>query len=406
MPPPSSRMTQNRAQPTRYRPGKAEAEDPESEEESSEEEEEEEAPAPRKAPPPKATSFPKKLAVDLSKAGTQTSKDPSKPQVKPPDEDLEGFVTASESEDGEDGGDSSDDAASGSGSEKESSGEEDSSSDDEPAKPMLRPTFISKAKRAQQNNTGPSAEERAHEEERLRREKADAVLQAQLDRDAAARAAGKKYWDDDDIAPEDEVDDRDGIEPEAEKAAWKLRELKRVKRDRLVIEEKEKEREEIERRRNMTPAEREAEDAEFIANQKDAREGKGKMAYLQKYFHKGAFFNAAGDEEEQDEEVKAALNRDLAGARFEDDGGDKAVLPEYMKIRDMTKLGKKGRSKYKDLKTEDTGRWGADVGRRKREADGDLDERFRADDDRRDGGRERTGANSVAVGERKRARVE
>ena len=419
MPPPSSRMTKNRAQPTRYRPGKAEVEDPESEEESSEEEEDEQ-PAPVKAPPPKATSFPKKLAVDLSKAGQQTSKAPTKPQAKPPDEDLEGFVTASESED-DDGGpaageSSDDDVESGSGSEEESSEEEDSSSDDEPAKPMLRPTFISKAKRAQQAGNGPSEEERAAEEERLRKEKADAVLQGQLDRDAAARAAGKKYWDDDDIAPEDEVDDRDDLDPEAEHAAWKLRELKRVRRDRLAIEEKEREREEVERRRGMTAEEREVEDKEYVAAQKDAREGRGKMAYLQKYFHKGAFFNAeAGEGEEVDEEVQAALNRDLAGARFEDDMGDKAVLPEYMRIRDMTRLGKKGRSKYKDLKSEDTGRWGVETGRRKRgaEGEGDLDERFRADGSGEgggggppSGGRERTGANSVAVGERKRARVE
>ena len=118
------------------------------------------------------------------------------------------------------------------------------------------------------------------------------------------------------------------------------------------------------------------------------------MAYMQKYFHKGAFFNNADD---QDEEVKAALNRNVAGMKFEDEAGDKAVLPEYMRIRDMTKLGKKGRTKYKDMKAEDTGRWGEDAGRRKRDYDG-LDDRFRPDER---GGEERTGANNVAVGERR-----
>ncbi|KAK5167839.1 uncharacterized protein LTR77_007538 [Saxophila tyrrhenica] len=394
MPPPSSRMTKNRPQPTRYRPGKAEVEDPESEEESSEEEEEQSA----KAPAPKASSFPsqKKLAVDLSKAGQQRSAAPTLP-AKPPDEDLEGFVTASESSDEDEAGDGSSDEGEG-----EESEEEESSSDDEPKKPMLAPKFISKAKRVQQASNGPTAEERAAEEERLRKEKADEMLQAQLEREAAARAAGKKFWDDEDIAPEDEVDDTDNLDDEAERAAWKLRELKRVRRDRLAIEEKEKEREEIERRRNMTAEEREEEDRKYIEAQKEDREGKGKMAYMQKYFHKGAFFNTEG---EQDEEVQAALNRDLAGARFADDAGDKAVLPEYMRIRDMSKLGKKGRTKYKDLKNEDTGRWGNDVGRRKREFDG-VDERFRPDDGREGGGRERTGANSQPVGERKRARYE
>ena len=390
MPPPSSRMTKNRPQPTRYRPGKAEAEDPESEEESSEEDDD--RPVPAKTAPPKATSFPsqKKLAVDLSRAGQQVSTAP-KPQAKTDDVDLEGFVTASESSEEDDDEGSSDEE------EEESSGEEESSSDDEPKKPMLAPKFISKAKRAQQASNAPCAEDKAAEEERLRKEKADAMLQAQLEREAATRAAGKKYWDDDDIAPEDEIDDTDGLDPEAEEAAWKLRELKRVRRDRLAIEEKEKEREEIERRRNMTAEEREEEDRKFIEAQKEDREGKGKMGYMQKYFHKGAFFNVAG---EQDEEVKNVLNRDLAGARFQDDAGDKAVLPEYMRMRDMTRLGKKGRTKYKDLKNEDTGRWGQDLKGRKRDYDG-LDDRFRPDD-RRDGGRERTGANNAPVGERRR----
>lgn len=391
MPPPSSRMTKNRAQPTRYRPGKAEADDPESEEESSEEEDDDGQPAAAKAPPPKATSFPsqKKLAVDLSRAGQQVSIAPT-PKVKTQDPDLEGFVTASESSEGEDEDGSSDE------DEEQSSAEEESSSDDEPKKPMLAPKFISKAKRAQQASTVLSAEDKVAEEERLRQERADAMLQAQLERDAAAKAAGKKFWDDDDIAPEDEVDDTDGLDPEEEKAAWKLRELKRVRRDRLAIEEKEKEREEIERRRNMTAEEREEEDRKYVEAQKEEREDKGKMGYMQKYFHKGAFF--AGDE--QDEEVKNALNRDFAGARFTDDAGDKAVLPEYMRIRDMTRLGKKGRTKYKDLKNEDTGRWGDDLKGRRREYDG-LDDRYRPDD-RRDGGRERTGANTAPVGERRR----
>jgi microfibrillar-associated protein 1 len=221
------------------------------------------------------------------------------------------------------------------------------------------------------------------------------MLQAQMERDQAARAAGKKAWDDEDNI-EEEVDDTDGLDHEGEYAAWKLRELKRVRRDRLAIEEKEKEREEIERRRALTAEEREAEDKAYIAAQQDEQEGKGKMAYMQKYFHKGAFFQ--GDEE-QDEEVKAALNRDLAGARFEDETSSKEVLPEYMRIRDMSKLGKKGRTKYSDLKSEDTGRWGA-YENKKKDYNG-LDDRFKPDDPRGSGS-DRTGANAAPVGERRR----
>ena len=393
-----SRMTKNRVKDFRYRPGKAEVEDEEEEFESEEEEEDDDnatAASKTSAPAPKASTFPtqKKLAIDLSKADQQKSTVPEISTRKQPDEaDLEGFETASESEE-EEGvnaeGSSEDD-------EEESSEEEDSSSDDEPKKPMLAPKFISKAQRMKQNaQPVKSAEEIAAEEERRRKEKADEMLQAQMERDQAARAAGKKAWDDEDNI-EEEVDDTDGLDHEAEYAAWKLRELKRVRRDRLAIEEKEKEREEIERRRALTAEEREAEDKAYIAAQQDEQEGKGKMAYMQKYFHKGAFFQ--GDEE-QDEEVKAALNRDLAGARFEDETSIKEVLPEYMRIRDMSKLGKKGRTKYSDLKSEDTGRWGT-YENKKKDYNG-LDDRFKPDDPR-DGGSDRTGANAAPVGERRR----
>lgn len=375
-------MTKQPARNHRYFPGKAYAEDPVSDEES--ESESEEQPPPTKAPPPKASSFPKHtLASRPSAPALPKAADSTK------DVDLEGFETASESSDeGEEEGSDDED--------EESSEEEDSSSDDEPKKPMLRPTFISKAQRAKQQARAPvvSAEEKAAEEERKRKEKADELLQQQIERDAEARKAGKKYWDDDDVNPADEVNDDDDLDREAEEAAWKLRELKRVKRDREALIAKEKEREEIERRRNMTAEEREAEDRERLEQQAEQREGKGKMAYMQKYFHKGAFFNA----DDQDEEVKQALNRDIAGHKFVDDAGDKSVLPEYMRIRDMTKLGKKGRTKYKDLKNEDTGRWGQFEGK-KREYDG-LDDRFRPDD-RGGGGREKTGANAAPIGERR-----
>ncbi|KXT05427.1 hypothetical protein AC578_10995 [Pseudocercospora eumusae] len=381
MPPPSKTgrsLTKQPVRPARYFPGKQVGEDPVSEEDSDEEEEEEQQAAP-KEPAPKFSSFPKKATIDVRPASAVAKA----PEAKAPD--LEGFETASESSDGEEDGSGSE--------EEESSEEEDSSSDDEPKRPMLAPKFISKSKRAQQTTPVVSEEQRAEEEERKRKEKADELLQAQIEREQAARAAGKKFWDDDDAV--DEVDDRDGIDPEAERAAWKLRELKRVKRDRQALIAKEQEREEVERRRNMTAEEREKEDREFLEKQQEEQEGKGKMKYMQKYFHKGAFFGADG--EEQDEEVKAALNRDVAGRRFVDEASDKSVLPEYMKIRDATRLGKKGRTRYKDLKSEDTGSWGR-FEQKKRDFDG-VDERFRPDEK---SGAERTGANMAPVGERRR----
>lgn len=78
---------------------------------------------------------------------------------------------------------------------------------------------------------------------------------------------------------------------EMEYEAWKLRELKRMKRDREEKEAAEKEREEIERLRNMTEDERrmEAKNNPKVVTNKAT---KGKYKFMQKYYHRGAFFMA------------------------------------------------------------------------------------------------------------------
>ncbi|KAK8901168.1 hypothetical protein QC760_010244 [Botrytis cinerea] len=263
---------------------------------------------------------------------------------------------------------------------------------------MMRPIFIKKDKRnnlsgASKNETKTEEELAAAEEER-RKKIADEIVEEQIRKDIAAREAGKKNWDDEE--EEDEVDDTDDIDPEAELAAWKLRELKRIKRDREAIEEREKELEEVERRRNLTEEERKKEDDEYIAKQKEEREGRGKMATMQKYYHKGAFYSDALAAEGLDK-------RDIMGSRYADDVQNRELLPKALQMRDMTKLGKKGATKYKDLKSEDTGRWGNFDDRGPKRGGGGMggsteDERFMPDRDR--GGA--SGANNVPVGDENR----
>ncbi|KAK3358941.1 splicing factor, Prp19-binding domain-containing protein, partial [Lasiosphaeria hispida] len=232
----------------------------------------------------------------------------------------------------------------------------------------------------------------------------DEMVEEQIKKDIAARAAGRKQWDDD---PEsgDEVDDTDDIDPEAEYAAWKLRELKRIRREREAIETKERELAEIERRRGLTEEERRAEDEAHLAQQREEKEGRGKMSYMQKYFHKGAFY--------QDESKAAGLaSRDIMGARFADDVRNRELLPKALQIRDQAKIGKKGATKYRDLKSEDTGQWGRlDDGRPGRGGfDRFGDERFQPDQrdrggggwgDRRDDDAGAKGANATPLGDRK-----
>lgn len=396
-------MTANPVKPARYRPGKPVAEEHSSEDEYETEDEEQDQtqqPPRPSAPPPKAPSFPTDAAkiannlrnVDLNARKQQAAAEEAarlKAEQLEREKEEEGFETAeSEGPEGSEGSEGSD--------EESESGSEESSSEDEAPKKLLRPTFIKKEKRKDGDGTlnGMTEDDVWAAQEAERKAKANAVIQEQLDRDVAARAAGKKDWDDDEDVDAEEVDDADDLDPETERAAWKLRELKRVKRDREAIEEAEKEREEIERRRNLTKEEREAEDREFLEQQKEEREGKGKMGYMQKYFHKGAFF-------QDDAKAEGLDRRDIMGSRYQDDVVNRELLPEYMQIRDMTRLGRKGRTKYKDLKSEDTGRWGQsnNTGPRR---DNTLDERFQPDRDG-GGGKGPSGANSTAVGERRKA---
>ncbi|KAH7380509.1 splicing factor, Prp19-binding domain-containing protein [Phaeosphaeria sp. MPI-PUGE-AT-0046c] len=398
MPPPRAKKLT--AQPVRTRqfagkPAVVEAAEQSSSESGSESEEEQpkQKPFAKPKPAPVASSFPKS-ALKSKLAARQKSE----AERRALEDEFE-----TESEDGHgahgSGGGSGDESGSESESGSDESSEAESSSEDEAPKKLLRPVFLKKSERNKAAAPVKSADEAAAEEEARRQEQTRAIVQEQVEQRAAERAVGKKDWDDDvEDADINAIDDTDGLDPDAEHAAWKLRELKRIKRERLAIEEAEAERAEIERRRNLSAAEREAEDRTYIDQQNEERADRGDMQYMQKYFHKGAFFT--------DELKELGVDRrNLMGARFEDQT-NREVLPEFMQIRDMTKLGKKGRTRYKDMKSEDTGRWGDYGDDRPRRDKGEfgVDERFRPDSySGRDADREgATGANAKPLGERKR----
>ncbi|KIW64683.1 hypothetical protein PV04_09601 [Phialophora macrospora] len=429
MPNPAKRFTANPARPVgRYRPGKPVAEQESSDEEESEEEQQSQKP-PQRRP---------------QQSRSQPAKPPVQRQDESEDEDEEGFVT--DDEDGTDaaapkesapqdktaaiGGSRPDHARQADikqesedeedESEDGSSEEEESSEEDVPQRKFQRPTFIKKSDRnlsstPQASNATPEATanstpapEQEMDTQARRLAQAELLIKDKLERDAIARAQGKKAWDDDDdIVPESMVDDTDGLDPEGEFQAWKLRELKRLKRDREALIAREKEIEEIERRRNLTAEEREKEDKAYLEKQKaDREENRHEVSFLARYHHKGAFFQG-------DETAEVLKKRDVMGARFEDQVSDKSVLPEYMRIRDMTKLGKKGRTRYTDMKNEDTGRFGEDVKRWRGSGGGPggsgrtdsdmrgVDERFLPDDRRGGGAPGPTGANASAVASRR-----
>jgi microfibrillar-associated protein 1 len=96
---------------------------------------------------------------------------------------------------------------------------------------------------------------------------------------------------------EQEVVTDDDDDEEAEFEAWKVRELARIKRERDAKEAADKAAEERERLKNMTEEERAAWE---LANPKvQSVKEKQKWNFMQKYWHKGAYFQEATDGKDQ-----------------------------------------------------------------------------------------------------------
>ncbi|KAJ3085602.1 Microfibrillar-associated protein 1 [Physocladia obscura] len=258
-----------------------------------------------------------------------------KTRAKIADKDEDNYTVSAEAEEvinRQDNPEDSDD------SEASESDDEDDDSDDEssfPSRPLLKPVFIPKAHRE-------TVLERERRDKELEQAEAKRVLHLQerkieshnlveqeLQREIAAATVN-------DTIPD--VDDTDGLDEDVEFEAWKLRELVRIKRDRQERDAEERERAETERRRNLTDAELAAENEKIEG--KANREDKKSYKFLQKYYHKGAFF--------ADEEI--LTKRDFNEPTLEDKF-DKSILPEVMQVKNF---GRSGQTKWTHLSKEDT----------------------------------------------------
>ncbi|EJD04425.1 uncharacterized protein FOMMEDRAFT_167614 [Fomitiporia mediterranea MF3/22] len=221
--------------------------------------------------------------------------------------------------------------------EEEESSEYESSSEEEeePPKPIFRPVFVPKRgrvtvlEREQEAQDSEEALERKKLEEEERRKQSHDLVAESIKRELAEKEREKEVPD---------IDDTDGVDPDGEFEAWRLRELSRIKRDKEAQAARELEREEIERRRALPEEQRMKEDLEHAKATRDLK-SKGQQQFLQKYWHKGAFH--------QDDEV--LKRHDYTEAT--ESAVDVSLLPNVMQVRDF---GKRSRTKWTHLVNEDT----------------------------------------------------
>jgi microfibrillar-associated protein 1 len=118
-----------------------------------------------------------------------------------------------------------------------------------------------------------------------------------------------------------------------------VRELKRLRRESEEREVMALEHAELQRRRSLTDAEREREDQELTAANAAAREAEDKPKYkfLQKYYHKGAFY--LDNDSLQKDDVRT---KDYSAPTLTDNI-DMEKLPAVLQVKNF---GKRGRTKY------------------------------------------------------------
>ncbi|XP_065844743.1 microfibrillar-associated protein 1-like [Oscarella lobularis] len=219
----------------------------------------------------------------------------------------------------------------------ESSEYEDSSDYEEDLTTRLKPVFIRRSDRV-------TVEERKIIEESKTRLEENAKLAAKQRKNESLKLAEevirRELQDEQGVAQSVDAVNTDDENEEDAYEAWKVRELKRIKRDREDRDKADKEKQELDRLHQLTDEQREQEFKER-PKMTTNKQTKGKMKFLQKYYHRGVFYL---DEEED------VFKRDFAQPTLEDHF-DKTILPKVMQVKNF---GLAGRTKYTHLVDQDT----------------------------------------------------
>lgn len=191
------------------------------------------------------------------------------------------------------------------------------------------------------------------EEARLqaRKEETREMVAARLEAEAAEEEAAAR-------APRgmDDVDTDDEQDEEAAYDAWRLRELSRIARDLAEREQEAAEAAERARWQALSEEEREREIAARRAAILEVDKPKKKWRFLQKYWHRGAFFQDAGDAQAEGASIAGDITQRDFSAPTGEDLFDRASLPKIMQKRNF---GLRGQTKWTHLVDQDTTSWDA-----------------------------------------------
>lgn len=239
--------------------------------------------------------------------------------------------------------------------EEDSSEYETDSEEEDNAKNRLKPIFVTKKNRdtiAEREKIEDELEqEKVRQQERLKERAVEsrALVEAEIQRENVEHVDGGGHAGASDIDTDDEVNEAEEYD------LWKQRELKRIKRDRDLKEAAFKEREEVERLRNMTEDERREWDRRNPKPVEEQPMDKKKWNFLQKYYHKGAFYQTSSDDKFGTTKKDEIYKQDF-GEAVGEDKMDKSILPKVMQVR-RGQFGRSGRSKWTHLVNEDTTNW-------------------------------------------------
>eukprot|EP00245_Coleochaete_scutata_P006442 TRINITY_DN20883_c0_g1_i1.p1 TRINITY_DN20883_c0_g1~~TRINITY_DN20883_c0_g1_i1.p1 ORF type:complete len:433 (+),score=140.62 TRINITY_DN20883_c0_g1_i1:138-1436(+) len=235
-------------------------------------------------------------------------------------------------------------------SEEEESDYETDSEEEYGGVAMVKPVFVPKVERetiAEREKL--EAEENAlieAQKKRLEERKVETrqLVVEEIRRDEEVQKNKAEEGEGEDVDTDDEINEAEEYE------AWKAREIARIRRDREERDASAKEKEEIEKLRNMTEEERRDWERR---NPKTSHQNKKKWKFMQKYYHKGAFFQENADDAFGTANASEIYHRDFSGPTG-DDKMDKTILPKVMQVKHF---GRSGRTKWTHLVQEDTTQW-------------------------------------------------